>query len=87
MGTNALFQGGLRRKDGTLSPISRFISGFGAGVCEAVLIVTPFEVVKIRLQQQRGADISNLRYHGPFHAARKCQSDRKQDKRYLTPCV
>lgn len=50
--------------DGTLS----FVAGLGAGVTEAVLIVTPFEVIKTRLQQQIG--ITNLKYSGPIHCAR-----------------
>ena len=35
-----------------------------AGVTEAIVIVTPFEVVKIRLQQQKGMDVSQLKYRG-----------------------
>ena len=37
-------------------------AGFMAGVTEALVIVTPFEVVKIRLQQQRGMAKELLRY-------------------------
>ena len=37
-------------------------AGFAAGVTEALLIVTPFEVVKIRLQQQQGMDKGKLLY-------------------------
>jgi len=40
-----------------------------AGCTEAVLIVTPFEVVKMRLQQQVGMDVSKLKYKGPVHCA------------------
>lgn len=35
-------------------------AGMMAGLTEAVLIVTPFEVVKTRLQQQEGS--KNLKY-------------------------
>lgn len=45
-----------------------FVAGLGAGITEAVLIVTPFEVVKTRLQQQRGT--TNLKYTGPMQCAR-----------------
>lgn len=38
-------------------------AGFAAGITEALLIVTPFEVVKIRLQQQKGLAYSQLKYH------------------------
>ena len=37
-------------------------AGFMAGVTEALVIVTPFEVVKIRLQQQRGMSKELLKY-------------------------
>ena len=40
-----------------------------AGATEAILIVTPFEVVKIRLQQQLGLDKSKFKYRNPIHAA------------------
>lgn len=46
------------------------MSGFGAGVLEALVIVTPFEVVKIRLQQQKGLSPELLKYKGPVHCAR-----------------
>jgi solute carrier family 25 citrate transporter 1 len=31
---------------------SGFLAGLGSGITEAVLIVTPFELIKTRLQQQ-----------------------------------
>jgi hypothetical protein len=37
-------------------------AGFMAGITEALLIVTPFEVVKIRLQQQKGCAKTGLKY-------------------------
>ena len=37
-------------------------AGFAAGITEALIVVTPFEVVKIRLQQQRGLTKELLRY-------------------------
>jgi solute carrier family 25 citrate transporter 1 len=67
MGTNAFFQEALRRQDGSLPSSRRLASGFGAGITEALAVVTPFEVVKTRLQQQRGS--SSLRYRGTFHCA------------------
>ena len=45
-------------------------AGFMAGVTEALLIVTPFEVVKIRLQQQQGVDKSKLLYKVRIPASR-----------------
>jgi solute carrier family 25 citrate transporter 1 len=44
-------------------------AGFGAGVTEALVIVTPFEVVKIKLQQQKGLALENLKYKGTLHCA------------------
>lgn len=67
MGTNALYSSALRDGDGQLSNGRRMLSGMLAGVTEALCIVTPFEVVKIRLQQQKGT--TNLQYRGPVHAA------------------
>ncbi len=69
MGTNAVYQNALRDEHGNLSGRARLAAGFGAGVTEALVIVTPFEVVKIKLQQQRGMDATQLRYKGPLHCA------------------
>lgn len=52
-----------------------FLAGLGAGVSEAILIVTPFEVVKTRLQMQKGFDASKLRYKGPVDCVRKIAAE------------
>lgn len=71
MGTNAVLQSAFKDSHtGKLSHQGRFLSGFGAGVLEALVIVTPFEVVKIRLQQQKGLSAELLKYRGPIHCAR-----------------
>ncbi|CAN1303527.1 Mitochondrial succinate-fumarate transporter 1 [Linum perenne] len=78
MGTNAVLQSAFKdSQTGHLSNSSRLLSGFGAGVLEALVIVTPFEVglplsqvVKIRLQQQKGLSTDLLKYKGPVHCAR-----------------
>lgn len=45
MGSNAVLQSAFKdSKTGQLSPYGRVLSGFGAGVLEAIVIVTPFEV-------------------------------------------
>lgn len=49
-------------QDGKLSDVRRMGAGFAAGITEALVIVTPFEVVKIRLQQQRGMSKELLKY-------------------------
>lgn len=61
-------------QDGKLSQGARLTAGLGAGVSEALLIVTPFEVVKTRLQQQKGMDKALLKYRvgGRMIAAPRC---------------
>mmetsp|Transcript_14182 Transcript_14182/g.40300 ORF Transcript_14182/g.40300 Transcript_14182/m.40300 type:complete len:304 (-) Transcript_14182:773-1684(-) len=56
-------------KTGKVSTFGGFAAGLGSGLTEAVLIVTPFEVVKIRLQKQKGS--TNLHYHGPVDCVQK----------------
>ncbi|XP_052174438.1 mitochondrial succinate-fumarate transporter 1 [Diospyros lotus] len=71
MGSNAMLQSAFKdSRTGNLSHQGRLLAGFGAGVLEALVIVTPFEVVKIRLQQQRGLSPELLKYKGPVHCAR-----------------
>jgi solute carrier family 25 citrate transporter 1 len=70
MGSNAVLQSALADpQTGEISTLGRLTAGFGAGVLEALAIVTPFEVVKIRLQQQKGVGRELLRYKGPVHCA------------------
>ncbi|KAH9531971.1 hypothetical protein CY35_19G065200 [Sphagnum magellanicum] len=70
MGSNAVLQSALADpQTGEISTVGRLTAGFGAGVLEALAIVTPFEVVKIRLQQQKGVGRELLRYKGPVHCA------------------
>lgn len=69
MGSNSMYQNLLRDKDGKLTAGSRLAAGFSAGITEALVIVTPFEVVKIRLQQQKGLSKEALKYKGPVHCA------------------
>ena len=49
-------------QNGDLSSARRLAAGFAAGITEALVIVTPFEVVKIKLQQQKGTSKELLRY-------------------------
>jgi solute carrier family 25 citrate transporter 1 len=72
--TNSFYQSVLRDKaTGRLSDGGRMGAGFLAGCTEAFLIVTPCEVVKIRLQQQGGAAApadaaaAARLYKGPVH--------------------
>ncbi|KAI8866156.1 succinate/fumarate mitochondrial transporter [Ramicandelaber brevisporus] len=60
------------KETGKVSPIGNFIAGLGAGTTEAVLVVTPMDVIKIRLQAQRHslADPMDVpKYRNAAHAA------------------
>lgn len=69
MGSNSVYQNLLRNEKGQLTDGRRMAAGFMAGITEALVIVTPFEVVKIRLQQQKGLSKSDVKYKGPIHCA------------------
>ncbi|EIM21323.1 putative succinate:fumarate antiporter [Wallemia mellicola] len=61
----------LGSHEGTLSPGKVFIAGLGAGTTEAVAVVTPMEVVKIRLQSQQHSMMDPLdvpKYRNAAHA-------------------
>lgn len=51
-------------KEGNASKKVNFTAGLAVGCIEATMIVTPFEVVKTRLQKQVG--FKNLKYSGPI---------------------
>lgn len=68
-GSNAGFQGLMADRNGKLDTTRRVLAGLAAGVTEALVIVTPFEVIKIRLQGQVG--LEGLKYHGPIDTAVK----------------
>ncbi|KAK2653048.1 hypothetical protein Ddye_012904 [Dipteronia dyeriana] len=96
MGSNAVFQSAFKdSQTGKISNDGWLLSGFGAGVLEALTIVIPLrnmldcmvkfmesispsplwcawmvQVVKIRLQQQKGLSTELLKYKGPVHCAR-----------------
>ncbi|XP_030747420.1 putative tricarboxylate transport protein, mitochondrial [Sitophilus oryzae] len=59
------FKGLMQRPDGTLSPGGRLLCGLGAGVCEAILAVTPMETIKVKfINDQRSG---SPRFRGFFH--------------------
>jgi solute carrier family 25 citrate transporter 1 len=67
--TNSVFKGLLSGGQGRpTTNMQNFFAGMGAGIVEAICIVTPFEVVKIRLQSQLGLQKSQLKYTGPVNA-------------------
>lgn len=62
----------LYKPDGSISTSSTFLAGVGAGITEAVLVVNPMEVVKIRLQAQHHSMADPLdipKYKNAPHAA------------------
>jgi solute carrier family 25 (mitochondrial citrate transporter), member 1 len=61
-----------KKETGRPSTAGIFLAGLGAGVTEAVLVVTPMEVVKIRLQAQHHSMSDPLdvpKYRNAAHAA------------------
>ncbi|ORX37764.1 mitochondrial carrier domain-containing protein [Kockovaella imperatae] len=67
-----MYKGWLKKPDGTINPKATFLAGLGAGATEAVAVVTPMEVIKIRLQAQQHslADPMDIpRYRNAGHAA------------------
>lgn len=66
------YRGFLKNADGSIDTSSTFIAGVGAGITEAVMIVNPMEVVKIRLQAQHHSMKDPLdvpKYRNAPHAA------------------
>jgi len=68
---NEFYRGLFADKNGKVSMMGGLAAGMGSGITEAVLIVTPFEVVKIRLQKQKGVDKSKLQYTSPVDCVQK----------------
>lgn len=74
-------------QNGDLSEIKRAGAGFAAGITEALIIVTPFEVVKIKLQQQKGTSKELLRYKvGNVLQAGVTPHDWKSSVHVTLPC-
>ncbi|VDL16749.1 unnamed protein product [Hymenolepis diminuta] len=51
--------------DGTLTPARKLLCGMGAGVCEAILVVTPMETVKVKFINDQVSP--NPHYRGFIH--------------------
>ena len=55
-------------KNGNLAPLDRLICGLGAGICEAILAVTPTETIKVKfINDQRSR---NPKFRGLFHGVK-----------------
>ncbi|WWC92762.1 uncharacterized protein L201_007721 [Kwoniella dendrophila CBS 6074] len=66
------YKGWLTGPDGKINPSGTFLAGLGAGATEAIAVVTPMEVIKIRLQAQQHSLADPLdipRYRNAAHAA------------------
>ncbi|RSH93361.1 hypothetical protein EHS25_007717 [Saitozyma podzolica] len=66
------YKGWLTGPDGKITSKGTFLAGLGAGATEAVAVVTPMEVIKIRLQAQQHSLADPLdipRYRNAAHAA------------------
>ena len=62
---------------GNLRPLDRMLCGLGAGVCEAILAVTPMETVKVKfINDQRSAQ---PKYKGLVHGIRSIGNDQLYD--------
>ncbi|KAJ2856522.1 Mitochondrial succinate-fumarate transporter [Coemansia erecta] len=67
-----LYKSLLADAEGKVSTAGVFLAGLGAGTTEAVAVVTPLEVVKIRLQAQRHSTVDPMdipKYRNAMHAA------------------
>ncbi|KAI9917310.1 hypothetical protein PsorP6_012451 [Peronosclerospora sorghi] len=67
---NALYRRLLADPQGQVSGAHEFLAGACAGATEALLIVTPFEVIKTRLQSQNIVPGEAPKYRGPIQTAR-----------------
>lgn len=64
------YSNSLRDANGHISSFKTFLAGVGAGITEAVLVVNPLEVIKIRLQAQSHSmadPVNTPRYRNAAH--------------------
>ncbi|CDS41379.1 tricarboxylate transport protein [Echinococcus multilocularis] len=59
--------------DGTLTPGRKFLCGLGAGVCEAILVVTPMETVKVKFINDQAS--AKPHYRGFVHGVRSIANE------------
>ncbi|OMH80042.1 Succinate/fumarate mitochondrial transporter [Zancudomyces culisetae] len=67
-----LFKSWMADKNGNVDMMKIFLAGLGAGTTEAIAVVTPMDVIKIRLQAQRHSLMDPLdvpKYRNAPHAA------------------
>ncbi|KAJ2723576.1 Mitochondrial succinate-fumarate transporter [Coemansia sp. Benny D115] len=66
-----LYKSWMADDQGKVSTSAVFLAGLGAGVTEAVAVVTPMDVIKIRLQAQRHSTVDPMdvpKYRNAMHA-------------------
>lgn len=56
------------KKTGTIKSSSVFLAGLGAGITESIAVVTPMDVIKIRLQSQKN-QVTSIKYKNTMHCA------------------
>lgn len=70
---------------GNLSPQMRVLCGLGAGVCEAILAVTPMETVKVKfINDQRSG---NPKFKGFFHGVSCIIKEQGKSREISSPSV
>ncbi|CAD6996436.1 unnamed protein product [Ceratitis capitata] len=67
-GSFEFFKAQLVDERNILSTFNSFVSGFGAGVVESVIVTTPMETMKVKLINDRRSE--KPKFRGMFHAAR-----------------
>ncbi|XP_064612537.1 tricarboxylate transport protein B, mitochondrial-like isoform X2 [Liolophura sinensis] len=74
-------------EDGTLSSSKKLLCGLGAGVSEAILVVTPMETVKVKFIHDQTS--ANPKFRGFFHGVREIvrQQGFKGTYQGLTPTI
>lgn len=71
-GAFEVFRGLMVNENGQLSTSGKLLAGLGAGVCEAVLAVTPMETIKVKFINDRRS--ANPQYKGLIHGVGKIAS-------------
>lgn len=68
-------------ESGNLSGSGKLLAGLGAGVCEAIVAVTPMETIKVKfINDQRSA---NPQYKGFFHGVKSIVKSEGKKKHNL----
>jgi solute carrier family 25 (mitochondrial citrate transporter), member 1 len=66
---------------GNLTVGGRLLCGMGAGVCEAILAVTPMETVKVKFIHDQNSP--NPKYKGFFHGVRSIVKEQGDSSKFI----